>query len=85
MRCYDGAPDSELKAWHEVRAKAHRTMKRLNPEAHCTYFPVEEEYSVWVGIKQITKDHKDKLLALNEAIVILSKVSTPSPKQGEEQ
>ena len=85
MRCYNGCPDSELAAWLKVRSDADKVMKSLNLNAHCTRFPAEQEYSVWVDNKQITRDHKDRLSALNEAIVILSKVSTPSPKQGEEQ
>ena len=68
MKLYNGCPDSELRAKWDEEDKAGQELRRLNPETHCTYFPAEEEYSVWAGHKQISGDHQTRLAALKDAI-----------------
>lgn len=51
-----------------------KQMKELNPDAHCTYYPMEQEFLVFVGNQQLTgKMHPWKTSALNEAIEVLKK------------
>lgn len=43
MRCYNGCPDSELKAVLDSQAKAHARARELG--YRITWFPVEERYA----------------------------------------
>lgn len=48
MRCYNGCPDSALQAVLDQQAADDRALKLAHPEAHCTYFPVEQEWQVHI-------------------------------------
>jgi hypothetical protein len=45
MRCYNGCPDDQLAAIWDSRDKARAALKRADPKAWCTYFPIENMYS----------------------------------------
>jgi len=51
MRLYNGAPDDELQAVWESRDDARAALKEADPDAWCTYFPLEGMYSCsrWIG------------------------------------
>ena len=71
MRCYNGCWDSEAQAKFAAQDRLRKRMESLCPGARCTYFPMEEKFSVWVNYKQITGDHSTRTDALMEAISIL--------------
>lgn len=41
MRCYNGAPDSEMQTMLDRQAALMKRIRGAEPGAHCTYFPVE--------------------------------------------
>lgn len=47
---------------------ALRKLKRLNPDAHCTYFPIEGTYQVHVWGKSISTMYSVQLAAIYDAI-----------------
>lgn len=77
MRLYNGCPDSELKAILDETSKLEKKLKKLNPEAHCTYHhPTGNSphgFQVHEWGKEITGFFPSKNAALIEAIKILSK------------
>lgn len=72
MRCYNGCPDGDLKAWLLEMAKARETLKKANPKARCVYYPMGEFYQVFLENKMIGNEHKDMFDAINEAVGILA-------------
>lgn len=46
-------------------------IQKFEPEAHCTYFPGEEEYQVHVWGKPLTGFHKSHLAALEDCLKTL--------------
>jgi hypothetical protein len=70
-RCYDGCPDSGLKARMDETKKLYDKVRKLNPNAHCTYFPMEEKYQVHDWGKPISTFHNHINGALLEAIAVL--------------
>lgn len=67
MRCYDGAWDSAGKALIEERERHLRRIRRVHPDAVCTYFPMEGEYQVHVWGKELSGFQPTRLAALREA------------------
>lgn len=37
MRCYNGCPDEELQKFLDEIEKKTKEVKKINPDAHCTY------------------------------------------------
>jgi hypothetical protein len=73
MRCYNGCPDSALQALLDAKRKAHEELRAVDPGARATYFPVEEEWSVWKDNRQIGSSSPSLFAAINNAITILKK------------
>lgn len=50
MRCYNGCPDDELQSLFDSREEARAKLKKADPKAWCTYFPMEAMYmcSRWI-------------------------------------
>lgn len=68
MRYYNGCPDSELQALIDETARLRAEMLRLNPKAHCTYFPAEEMYLISDDFRTIGPEFKNQNVALRWAI-----------------
>jgi len=68
MRVYDGCPDSKLQARLDLEQRLLARLKKLVPEASCTYFPMEETYQAHVWGNSLSGFHHTRLDALNEAI-----------------
>jgi ABC-type sugar transport system ATPase subunit len=58
----------------EIEAKMKK-LKKLHPEAHVTYFPVEQRYLVHIWGRQLS-GMSDKLSVIDEAIATLQKEET---------
>ena len=52
-RCFDGCPDTALKAKLGSEDLILKEIKKLEPGAHCTYFPVEEKWQVHISGRDI--------------------------------
>jgi len=68
MRCYDGAPDSELKAHLQRQAEAEQELKATIPGSSCTCFPAEAMWMVFVDYKPFTNFFVSKEYACRAAI-----------------
>lgn len=71
FRCYDGCPDTEFKQHLDHIANLRKKLKKLNPDAHCTYFPMEEKYRVFVKFEPIGIFDFSEIRTLETAIEIL--------------
>lgn len=67
VRCYDGAFDSKSQAVLNERTRVMKLIRQKEPEAHATYFPVEEEYVIHVWGRDISGYHKSYGAALYDA------------------
>ena len=76
MRCYDGCPDSELKDFLANNKRALTQVKKLNPDAYCTYHHptgyTEDGHQVHVCGKPISRYHNTLIAACGEAVEVLS-------------
>ncbi len=77
MRCYNGCPDSKLKAKLDKEDKLTIKLKKIYPEAHCTYFPVEGYFQVWINFIPVggwenEKKFSSRISALEWAIYYLN-------------
>lgn len=73
-RVYDGAICSDMRGESEHTAMLEKRLKKADPTAHCTYFPMGGKYLVFVGYKQLSKQfHGDRQTALIDAIQTLEK------------
>lgn len=63
MRCYNGAPDSELAALWDDTKLAHRQLGSIGKRA--VYFPVEQKWLVFDGIKPLPDWHDSVRSAAN--------------------
>jgi hypothetical protein len=68
VRCYWGAPDSQLQALLDRQAALLAELRKLEPEAHCTYHPDGELYQAHVWGRPLSKMHRSREAALMEAI-----------------
>jgi len=66
-KCYNGAWDSKAQAQFEREDQALTKLRRSQPSAHCTWFPLEEMWLVHVWGKPLSGFHSRKIDALNEA------------------
>lgn len=72
MRCYNGAWDSKSLALFAEHDRLMDEIKQVEPDAHCTYFPVEQEFQVHVFGRQLSAQRPTKLAALQDAKLQLS-------------
>lgn len=76
MKCYNGCPCTELQALIDAETQAFSEVKKLNPNAHCTYHhPTgchNSGYQVHEWGKAISGFHQSKIAACCEAVQILS-------------
>lgn len=49
MRCYNGQPDTALQNWLDRRAAEHKRLAEAIPGARAVWFPMEEQWQVFVG------------------------------------
>lgn len=67
MRCYDGCWDSEATALFAKQDALLATLRKSEPEAHCTYFPSEGTFQVHVWGRPLSGFHRSEIAALEEA------------------
>lgn len=72
MRCYNGCPDNELRTYLARISDAEKRLKAANPLARCTYFPIEEQYLVFLDNLPVGKMRYDKIQAIDEAIPLIT-------------
>ncbi len=71
-RYYDGALCSDLQREADRTDALEKRMKASNPDASCTYFPMEDKFMVFVKHRQLTGNfYRHKQQALIEAIQVL--------------
>jgi hypothetical protein len=68
MRYYNGCPDSELQALLNAQGSLLDAIKKLEPAACCTYFPMEERWQVHKWGEPLSGFYSNKLEALKEAL-----------------
>lgn len=73
MRIYNGCPGSELQEKLDKETALLSEIVSLEPEAHCTYYPIEELYRVHKWGNPISKFHSSKIDALNGALGYLKR------------
>lgn len=71
-RVYNGCPDSTMQKRLDSEAARYEELKRLIPEAHVTYFPVEEQYVAHIWGKHITGFCPSFISAIEQALATLS-------------
>lgn len=67
--CYDGAFDSATLEVIKNREEAFQAIREEYPEAHVTYFPVEQTWVVHVWGKELSSHHQSKGAALTEVLL----------------
>lgn len=68
MRCYDGAWDSEATTLFARQDALLAQVKKKEPEAHCTYFPMEQRFQVHAWGRPLSGMHVSRIAALEEAL-----------------
>jgi hypothetical protein len=68
MRCYNGCWDSEATTLFAKQDKLMAELRKVEPEAYCTYFPMEGQFMVHVFGKPLSDLNSSKLGALQEAL-----------------
>lgn len=43
-------------------------LKRIEPKARCTYFPMEDQFQIWVDMEPLTNMYYSSLLAIATGI-----------------
>jgi hypothetical protein len=67
-RVYNGCPDDGLKAILNYESELMGKIIMRYPEAHSTYFPIENRWNIHVWGKRLSEMHDTKLGALLEVI-----------------
>lgn len=67
-RIYNGCPDSTMQRRLDYEASQLKELKKLVPEAHVTYFPVEEKFQAHVWGKSLSGMCGSRIGAIQEAI-----------------
>jgi hypothetical protein len=62
MRCYNGCPDSELQAILDIELNFKEKLTAINPDAKCIYFPSEDHYIVFIGVKGLWDTESNSLV-----------------------
>lgn len=73
MRCYNGAWDDEANAMFVEQDRLMNEIRKIEPEAHCTLFPGEDEFQIHVWGVPLSSFHKSRIAALREALERLQK------------
>lgn len=68
IRCYNGAFDTASQRILDAQDGALTAIRRTEPKAHVTFFPMEEEWVVHVYGRQLSSYHKSKGSALADAL-----------------
>lgn len=71
MRCYNGCPGTKSQKQLKETEKLQRKLYRLNPMAHCTFFPMEQFFLVHEWGVPISGEYENKNDALKSAIKVL--------------
>jgi hypothetical protein len=53
--------------------EAYKALLKLNPEAYCTYFPMEQRYQAHIWGRPLSKFHRHPVDAILEGIETLKK------------
>jgi len=67
VRCYWGAFDSASQRVLDNQDAVLKEILKKEPEAHVTYFPVEEQYVVHVWARELSGYHQTRGAALADA------------------
>lgn len=76
-RVYSGALCTDMQREFDNKKNLEDYLKKIEPNAHCTYFPAEGKYMIFINVensapKILTNNfHEDKQDALLEAIHFL--------------
>ena len=74
IKCFNGAFESNVRKIQDNQDKALRMIQECEPEAHITYYPVEEQWKVHVWGKPLSDMFYDKGLAIWDALKRLGAV-----------
>ena len=67
-RCYNGCFDSETQRQIDKENAMLKSLKEVEPDAHCTYFPHEGKFQIHIWGKQLSEFHSSRMAALEEAL-----------------
>ena len=67
-KCYNGCWDSQTQARFDEENNLFQKLRKHEPEAWCTYFPIEEKYHVHVWGRSSSSMYDSRLAALTEAL-----------------
>ncbi len=67
VRCYNGAFDSDSQEIIDKRERVLEEIRKLEPDAHVTFFPVEGQYMVHAFGRELSKYAPSKGAALADA------------------
>lgn len=67
MRCYNGCWDSEATALFAQQDALMTNLREVEPNAQCTYFPVEGLFQVHDYGRPLSDFHQSRLAALEDA------------------
>lgn len=68
VRCYNGAFDSASQRVLDAQDAALALIRTVEPEAHVTYFPVEQQYVVHVWGRELSAYAPTRGAALTDAL-----------------
>lgn len=67
-RCYNGCWDTETQARFDLEDKRLASLRTVEPEAHCTYFPADELHHVHAWGRPLSGYHSTRMGALEDAL-----------------
>jgi hypothetical protein len=67
-RCYNGCWDSETQRQIDAEEAQMALLRTFEPQAHCTYFPIEGRYQIHVFGKPLSEFHGTRATAIAEAL-----------------
>lgn len=68
MRCYNGAWDSEATSLFKRQDELLARVRAKEPEAHCTYFPMEQRFQVHAWGRPLSGMCVSQIAALEETL-----------------
>jgi len=68
MRIYNGCPEPKLQALINTEHALMRKIREIEPEAHCTYFPLECTHHIHVWGRSLSGHMSSRLGAIYSAI-----------------
>lgn len=72
MRCYNGAWDSEAQALFKEHDRLMTEIRKIEPEAHCTYHPTLDCFVIHVWGRELGPYRRTKLDALRATLALLT-------------